>query len=71
MTRIPNEKLHDLRQHIYMWLISNGYATDREDAKNVAKFNGILMNKIKVRKVDYVELKEKAKKFDLLREILK
>lgn len=65
MTKIQDEQLHDLRQHIYTLIVSNGYATNKEEAKNVAKFNGLLLNK-----VDYAELKTKALKFDKIKEIL-
>ncbi len=65
MIKIPDEQLHDLRQQIYDFIISNGYATNKEEAKNIAKFNGLLLNK-----VYYAELKTKALKFDKIQEIL-
>lgn len=64
MIKIPDEQLYDLKQQIYAWIISNGYATDKEEARNVAKSNGLLLN-------DYSELKIKALKFDKMQDILR
>lgn len=71
MTKIQDEQLHDLRQQIYAWIVSNGYATNKEEAKNVAS---CLLSKTIYEEVepnDYVELKAKALKFDKIQEILR
>lgn len=80
--KIPEEQLHDLRQDIYAWIIANGYAADKEEAKAVAKANGLIMAKAKViiktvnKEVevtpnDYDELKAKANKYNSLKGLIK
>lgn len=78
--KIPEEQLHDLRQDIYAWIIANGYAADKEEAKEVAKFNGLITAKAKViiktvnKEVppkDYDELKAKANKYNSLKGLMK
>lgn len=80
--RIPEEQLHDLRQDIYAWIIANGYAADKEEAKEVAKDNGLITAKAKViiktvnKEVevtpkDYDELKAKANKYNSLKGLMK
>lgn len=80
--KIPEEQLHDLRQDIYAWIIANGYAADREEAKEVAKANGLITPKckiiiktvnkeIEVPPKDYDELKAKANKYNSLKSLIK
>lgn len=78
--RIPDEQLHDLRQDIYAWIIANGYAATKEEAKEVAKCNHLIMAKAKIiiktvnKEIppkDYDELKAKANNYDLLKVLLK
>ena len=80
--KIPEEQLHDLRQDIYAWIISNGYAADKEEAKEVAKDNGLITAKAKViiktvnKEVevppkDYDEVKAKANKYNSLKGLMK
>lgn len=80
--RIPEEQLHDLRQDIYAWIIANGFASDKEEAKEVAKFNCLITAKakiiiktvnkeIEVPPKDYDELKAKANKFNSLKGLMK
>ena len=79
---IPEEQLHDLRQDIYSWIIANGYAANKEEAKEVAKFNHLITNKVKViiktvnKEVevppkDYDEVKAKANKYNSLKGLMK
>lgn len=78
--RIPEEQLHDLRQEIYAWIIANGYAADKEEAKEVAKDNGLITAKAKfiiktvkeeVPPKDYDEVKAKANKYNSLKGLMK
>ena len=80
--RIPEEQLHELRQDVYAWIIANGYAADKEEAKEVAKFNNLLTAKCKIiiktvnKEVevppkDYEELKAKANKYNSLKGLMK
>lgn len=80
--KIPEEQLHDLRQDIYAWIIANGYASNKEEAKEVAKLNHLITNKIKViiktvnKEVevppkDYDEVKAKANKYNSLKGLIK
>ena len=82
IVRIPEEQLHDLRQNIYAWVIANGYAANKEEAKEVAKFNHLITSKAKIiiktvnKEVevppkDYDECKAKANKFNSLKGLLK
>lgn len=71
MIKIPDEQIHDLKQQIYDCIISNGYATNKEEAKNVAS---CLLSKTIYKEVepnDYTELKTKALKFDKMQDILR
>ena len=74
--------MHELRQDIYAWIIANGYAADKEEAKEVAKFNNLITAKAKIviktvnKEVevppkDYDELKAKANKFNSLKSLMK
>lgn len=80
--RIPEEQLHDLRQDIYAWIIANGYAADREEAKEVAKANGLITAKAKIiiktvnKEVevppkDYAAMKAEANKYNSLKVLMK
>lgn len=80
--KIPEEQLHDLRQDIYAWIIANGYAANKEEAKEVAKLNHLITNKVKViiktvnKEVevppkDYDEVKAKANKYNSLKGLMK
>lgn len=82
--KIPEEQLHDLRQDIYAWIIANGYAADKEEAKEVAKDNGLITAKAKDKVIiktvnkevevppkDYDEVKAKANKYNSLKGLMK
>lgn len=78
--RIPEEQLHGLRQDIYAWIIANGYAAGKEEAKEVAKANGLIIAKSKViiktvnKEVppeDYGAVKAEANKYNSLKALLK
>lgn len=80
--RIPEEQLHELRQDIYAWIMANGYAADKEEAKEVAKANHLIAAKariiiktvnkeIEVPPKDYNELKAKANKYNSLKGLMK
>lgn len=80
--RIPEEQLHDLKQNIYAWIIANGYASNKEEAEEVAKFNNLITAKVKViiktvnKEIevppkDYDESKAKANKYNSLKGLMK
>ncbi len=71
MIKISDEQQYDLKLKIYDLIISNGYATNKEEARNVADS---LFKKTIYREVEpnnYAELEVKALKFDKMQDILR